>query len=370
MQNPVVVIGGLEKSYMQKLALYLNTRIGKDGYVELLEGSDRQKELLESSGRQMELLEGSGGQMELLKSSGRQVYSVQEDMGHQNVSHQNVSYPREKRWELAVGSEAFVEALQEAGQAEQILILTDTEEEDETHINQYQARSVLFQKIIARYQAIASVGMQVTAVKKQHWIVCTGGNRGNLMAVSVLCAWILARSQRVLYVEFSENSGLVSVFQLEYGTADMSDLFLQLRKEVETSLELFTGQLDGVDYIQPPENAMIFYEIREEDLQAFLKQLSVEGRYDVVVFSMGSMICGCQLIFSQAEQILQISGTDLCSRCAAGEEAVFLKKCCSEEKVTKLVVSEFSGDLPGVHLLHEWSESEIGQRIRQVLNVE
>ena len=42
MQNPVVVIGGLEKSYMQKLALYLNTRIGKDGYVELLEGSDRQ----------------------------------------------------------------------------------------------------------------------------------------------------------------------------------------------------------------------------------------------------------------------------------------------------------------------------------------
>ncbi len=52
------------------------------------------------------------------------------------------------------------------------------------------------------------------------------------MAVSALCAWILARRQRVLYVEFSENSGLVSVFQLEYGTADMSDLFLQLRKNM------------------------------------------------------------------------------------------------------------------------------------------
>ena len=59
MQNPVVVIGGLEKSYMQKLALYLNTRIGKDGYVELLEGSDRQMDLLGSSGKQMELLESS-----------------------------------------------------------------------------------------------------------------------------------------------------------------------------------------------------------------------------------------------------------------------------------------------------------------------
>ena len=117
-------------------------------------------------------------------------------------------------------------ALQEAGQAEQILILTDTEEEDETHISQYQARSVLFQKIIARYQSIASVGMQMAAVKKQHWIVCTGGNRGSLMAVSALCAWILARRQRVLYVEFfGKISGLVSVFQLEYGTADMSDLF-------------------------------------------------------------------------------------------------------------------------------------------------
>ena len=144
MQNPVVVIGGLEKSYMQKLALYLNTRIGKDGYVELLEGSDRQMDLLGSSGKQMELLE----------SSGRQIDSVREDMRLQNVRHQ-----REKHWELAVGSEAFVVALQEAGQAEQILILTDTEEEDETHISQYQARSVLFQKIIARYQSIASVGI-------------------------------------------------------------------------------------------------------------------------------------------------------------------------------------------------------------------
>ena len=210
----------------------------------------------------------------------------------------------------------------------------------------------------------------MAAVKKQHWIVCTGGNRGSLMAVSALCAWILARRQRVLYVEFSENSGLVSVFQLEYGTADMSDLFLQLRKNMGTSLELFTGQLDGMDYIRPPENAMILYEIREEDLQAFLKQLSAEGRYDAVVFSVGSMICGCQLIFSQAERILQISGGDLCSRCAAGEEVAFLKKCCSEEKVTKLVVSGFSGDLPGVHLLHEWSESEMGQRLRQILNAE
>ena len=108
MQNPVVVIGGLEKSYMQKLALYLNTRIGKDGYVELLEGSDRQMDLLGSSGKQMELLE----------SSGRQIDSVREDMRLQNVRHQ-----REKHWELAVGSEAFVVALQEAGQAEQILIV-------------------------------------------------------------------------------------------------------------------------------------------------------------------------------------------------------------------------------------------------------
>ena len=92
MQNPVVVIGGLEKSYMQKLALYLNTRIGKDGYVELLEGSDRQMDLLGSSGKQMELLE----------SSGRQIDSVREDMRLQNVRHQ-----REKHWELAVGSEAL-----------------------------------------------------------------------------------------------------------------------------------------------------------------------------------------------------------------------------------------------------------------------
>ncbi|MFR5701669.1 MAG: hypothetical protein ACLUD0_07190 [Eubacterium ramulus] len=50
------------------------------------------------------------------------------------------------------------------------------------------------------------------------------------------------------------------------------------------------------------ENAMILYEIREEDLQAFLRQLSAEGRYDAVVFSVGSMICGCQLIFHRQSE--------------------------------------------------------------------
>ncbi|MFR5701667.1 MAG: hypothetical protein ACLUD0_07180 [Eubacterium ramulus] len=54
MQKPCCGDRGLEKSYMQKLALYLNTRIGKDGYVELLEGSDRQMDLLGSSGRQID----------------------------------------------------------------------------------------------------------------------------------------------------------------------------------------------------------------------------------------------------------------------------------------------------------------------------
>ena len=167
------------------------------------EYTDRKRWLCGVIGRfgQADGLAGKFGQTDgIAGSSGRQIDSVREDMRLQNVRHQ-----REKHWELAVGSEAFVVALQEAGQAEQILILTDTEEEDETHISQYQARSVLFQKIIARYQSIASVGMQMAAVKKQHWIVCTGGNRGSLMAVSALCAWILARRQRVLYVEFSKT---------------------------------------------------------------------------------------------------------------------------------------------------------------------
>ena len=37
MQIYTIVIGGLEKSYMQKLVLYLNERLGKSARVELLE---------------------------------------------------------------------------------------------------------------------------------------------------------------------------------------------------------------------------------------------------------------------------------------------------------------------------------------------
>ena len=324
MQDPVMVMGGLEKTYMQKLALYMNTRTGMNGTVELLERDAPTGNAQENS-----------------------------DAG--------------RHWKLAVGSESFVRALYDAGCAEQMLILTQDAQEDEIHVQQCQSRSALYQKIIARYNLIGGTG-SVRAGTRQHWVAFVGKNQGQLTAFSMLYAWILAKKQSVLYVCFSENSGLTSLFRSETGGADLGDLFLHIRKHQNIMFEMFTGHLEGVDYLQTSENPMILYEIEEKDLQEFLQKIAEESSYETVVFCIGSMICGCNHIFAQSEQIIHVRQEDLCSQCAAEEVIVFLQKCgIAHEQVRDVILSPLDGDMPGIHLLYEWQKSEAGSRVEQLM---
>ena len=80
MQIYTIVIGGLEKSYMQKLVLYLNERLGKSARVELLEH-----------------------------------WEIPEQPEVWKMKKQSVGVPMEgsKCWDTGIGSEAFITYLTE-----------------------------------------------------------------------------------------------------------------------------------------------------------------------------------------------------------------------------------------------------------------
>ena len=94
MQIYTIVIGGLEKSYMQKLVLYLNERLGKSARVELLEH-----------------------------------WEIPEQPEVWEMKKQSVGVPMEgsKCWDTGIGSEAFITYLTEQASGKSYLDGDSTE---------------------------------------------------------------------------------------------------------------------------------------------------------------------------------------------------------------------------------------------------
>ena len=117
MQIYTIVIGGLEKSYMQKLVLYLNERLGKSARVELLE----HWEILE----QPEVWE---------------------------MKKQSVGVPMEgsKCWDTGIGSEAFITYLAEQHLVNHTLTVTAQKCTEKAVVYQYQPRDCLYREIVSK----------------------------------------------------------------------------------------------------------------------------------------------------------------------------------------------------------------------------
>ena len=116
MQDHTILIGGLDKTYMQKLALYLNERLDNGMRVELAEHR-------KSS-------EKKSGESESITSDGEKTKT------------------KSRHWDAVIGTETFV--MEMAEQAARSIIFSEGEAEDETHIHPYQDRDTLYRKIVSR----------------------------------------------------------------------------------------------------------------------------------------------------------------------------------------------------------------------------
>ena len=127
MQIYTIVIGGLEKSYMQKLVLYLNERLGKSARVELLEH-----------------------------------WEIPEQPEVWKMKKQSVGVPMEgsKCWDTGIGSEAFITYLTEQHLVNHTLTVTAQKCTEKAVVYQYQPRDCLYREIVSKCGA----GRRQTAV--------------------------------------------------------------------------------------------------------------------------------------------------------------------------------------------------------------
>lgn len=332
MRNYSIVLGGLESSYMRKLALYLKNRLDVQVQVEISKEEEPQ------------------------------------------IEKENIL---SKIW---VGSEAFIQYLRDSAQCQNLIVLTEEDEEDETHVFKYQSCEKLYRGIWMRCRKMLHFSDFKATGKKQRWLVLTTDSSvGILLAFSAVCAQILGEKAKVLYVNLSECCGMEELFSLEHDL-DLSDLFLELRKGKVLHPEAYTGRMEQADYLMPVGNPMILHEINTGDMNRFLNFIRSADRYDWVVFAVGNTLCGCEQIFAAAERIFHLSGNGIANACVRNAWLHFIRQCREPEAreigqnpgmeargIEQISEMEVRGDSCGLHLIYEWLEGTLGRMARKYL---
>ncbi len=325
MRNHSVIIGGFEPVYMQKLALYLGSRMGEDTRVAIA---------------------GSAPEAAAAEAAVTDADTV---------------------W---IGSEAFLASVRAQRTDARCVLLA--EEEEEHAVYRYQSCEKLYQQIMLRYRQIPGVPVDIPRTSKQHWIVLTtDGAAASLLAFSVTCAQILGGRGRVLYLNLSECSGMAELFLLEPGT-DLSDLAAALRREEPAALEACVRQIEQMDYIMPPANPMILHELRESDIERLIGAVRQREEYGHIVVALGNSCCGCDRFFRIAERIFHLTSKEALCACSQREWMEFITICRGPggAPVERIRLPQIAAEGSGFALLHAWRDGPPGQLARIYLDGE
>lgn len=317
MQIHTMMLGGLEPSYMRKLALYLGSRLGEQVVIGVVDNPD-----------------------------------ACEDAAKDTV------------W---LGSGQFLSEIRKRGDDRRCILLSEENEADGS-VFRYQSCEKLYQKIMFLYRQMEGIKPESVA-RKQKWIVFTSDQTiSSLMAFSVVFAQILGEMAGVLYLNFSECSGMERVFLLDEGT-DLTDLLMELRENGAPGLDTSVRRMSEMDYVLPPVNPMILHEIREEDITRLIQAVEQRASYQYVVAVLGTSCCGIEQIFRMAFRIFHLTGRDGLAECSRQEWQRFIRLCLRERQipVEQIVLPDVEMEACGEHLIHEWIEGELGRIVRNYL---
>ena len=105
---------------------------------------------------------------------------------------------------------------------------------------------------------------------------------------------ILARSRKVLYLNFESYSGFSSVMGREM-SPDMSDLiycFKNLEDEFDAKFDEICQSVNGLDFIPPAMFFTDIYGLTEEEWMAFIERIRARGRYDYIILDLSDYVHG------------------------------------------------------------------------------
>ena len=315
MRDIDIVLGGLERSYMQRLALYLKGRMSVSARIDI---SDEK----------------------------------QPDFGDDS-DHKRI-------W---IGSEEYISLLPDEGGCAGRIVLSEYEDERENYIMRYQPADRLYRQLMAIIRELSGYNAGPGA-KNQKWLLLTtDGPVCEMAAFSFVCALTLAGHGNVLHINMSECSG-----EYEWGAyeadCDIGDYILKLRKDKNASPHEFACRIETADCIMPPFNPMILQEMGEEDSRAILESVRTAPGYDWVVIALGSTFAGCDGFIAAADRLFHITAGSYAGNCSKKEWLRFIRQCRGREEdpVFEMPSCGFPQPVSGLPPVYEWLEGEAGKQ--------
>lgn len=323
--NITVILTGLEKSYMRKLALY----------------------------------------MEKNRDCGFTVLILDDD------PEQMYQFPKGKLF--AVGPKQVVDQLCEGHlkhrEVHRIYIVSERSDVDEQSVFQYQSCEAIYRLLCRRMEQICTSEMEL-AGRGIVWQVVTGTVSCTAMLPFALTyAQVLNECEHTLLIVAAGCSGMQTMFEKDR-EADLTDLLLALRNEKLPSIEAFLSRIADTDCLLPPNNPMVTSEIRKEDIRKMLMMIVQERHYERVVILLDGFPQGSELLFSICSHMICLTDASFAAECRKKEIRNFFETCGGRsEQWSEFAIQDFAADSSGEHLVYEWQQGAPGQKIRKTLGI-
>ncbi len=243
-------------------------------------------------------------------------------------------------------------------------------------------------KVIFRYQRGSEILRQIFQIyekRSKKNLICrcrtadmeiiafyAPGGHELLLPFSISYASICGENARVLYLNFCEFSGMVSLFGEKEGNT-CSDLIYGIRQKQEQFLLCLQSVLhhtEYFDYILPPENPEDIYEIQEEDLAFLLKMIQEQTEYTHVIFSCGTFHRAAEQVLACCGKIFCIVKENAFGKYRQAEFRAFLKKDSKQrirEKAEYISPQAGYGTfVQGMDLLAQIQGGEFAQQVREL----
>ena len=328
---------GFEKTYLQKLSLYLKKKMGEEICIGIWDEVPK------------ELPAVSEGGSVCIWLGGRE-------------SIQKITTDRAKAFESQEGKKE---------QSCFLTLCTERNTERSEEIYAYQSAEVILDFILRHAEQYREQKTAGTAVGSGVEVLIDLGTRRSLLSCGAVYAQEKGERQKVLLIDLVPCSALTGMLTLPVPEKDFTDLILTLRKKKPVHISEYIVRSGNIDILPAACNPSVLYELTEEDFRLFLIQMTQINCYDAAVILAGTPMPGIGYLFVSAKRVICLQDESSYAACRKELLQAFYRYSGGDDTRWKDLVLTYDdvrvGKETGEHLLFEWRNQEVGKQVRQEL---
>lgn len=238
--------------------------------------------------------------------------------------------------------------------------------------------------VVLKYQPVSRIMAQIAELswqeknKKDKWIqavkaevigVYSPVHHEAQMMFSMTLAQLLGKNKKVLYLNFMENSGFKTLYQIEENIGLSEILYEALVPDGNIcSAVLKTAvSVDEADCIPPVQNPEHLVECTKENYLKLLEDISRYSGYEVVIVDFGVIFSGFFHVLKHCSSIYCIGGKGSINHCRMQEFDEFLGTTIGEEGFIRITLPEGLEFLMGEDIVQKGVYGVLGDYIRKVV---